>query len=103
MKRLLKREVQEMSQFIVVGVASIEARDPLSAWQRAHQESAKLTWEVTSIAPAKHPNRAVTFTGALAQRISRAQARRQIMLVAALLAAFAFPSHLAFTTILQGL
>jgi hypothetical protein len=92
-----------MSQFIVSGVATIEARDPLSAWQQAHQESEKLRWEVASIAPADHPERAVGFTTTVGERIHRAQARRQLVLATIVMGALAFPSHLALATLFPGI
>lgn len=92
-----------MAQYVVVGVAKLEARDDLTAWRHAHRGANSLPWEVASVASSNHPERVATFTTTLSKRIDRVQTRRQIALLVALLAAFAFPSHLALTMLFPGI
>lgn len=92
-----------MAQYVVVGVAEIEARDALSAWQQAHQGANALKWEVASVAPSRHPERVATFATTLSSRVDRVQTRRQIALLAGLLAALAFPSDLVLTMLFPGI
>jgi len=91
-----------MARFVVSGLAELECRDALTAWQEAHPHAGTLSWEVAAVAPAERPDMTVIFATPVGDRIERVRLRRALLLAAVIVAAPAFPSHLVISTLASG-
>jgi hypothetical protein len=91
-----------MARYVVSGMAELECSDALSAWQEAHLNTQKLTWEVASVAPLDNPTMAIKFTTRIGGRVARARLQRAIALTLLFLLALSFPSHLVVSSLLTG-
>jgi hypothetical protein len=91
-----------MPRFLVSGLAELECRDALTAWQEAHRHADTLPWEVASISPIGHPAGRIDFDTNVQSRAARARMRRGLVTAAVFLVALAFPSHLVASSLLSG-
>ncbi len=86
----------------MTAVAELEAGDDLGAWHEAHKGTHLLHWEVSTVRPLDRPEQTIAFHTATDEQVGKVRLGRAIGLSATILAAVAFPSHLALTSLFPG-